>query len=81
QIQQLISNEKNIKLTKYQIKLLELFISHKNQVLSSETIFYKVWDELSEYNSANIRTLVKKLRQKLPDESIETLYGGGYKLN
>ena len=76
----LLHDEKNIKLTSYEIKLINLFIKNKNQILKSETIHFYVWDDLSSYNQLNVRTLVKKVRKLLPRNSIETIYGAGYKL-
>ena len=76
----LVDNYENIKLTSYEIKLLILFIKNKNKILTLETIYNNVWDDLSQFNLSNVRTLIKKLRKKLPSDTIETLYGGGYKL-
>jgi len=76
----LLDCNENIKITSYEIKLIDLFLENKNQILKSETIHFYVWDDLSLYNQANVRTLVKKVRKLLPNNSIETIYGGGYKL-
>ncbi len=77
----LIVENQEIKLTKYETLLLEFFIENKNIQLNIEDIYNGVWDNLDiEYNPANVRTLVKKLRKKLPEDTIETFYGGGYKL-
>lgn len=76
----MIENEE-IKLSKYETLLLDFLIKNKNRQIKIEDLHNHIWDDFSiEYSPTNVRTLVKKLRKKLPDNSITTLYGGGYKL-
>ena len=76
----LVVDTNRIKLTKNEIRLLSLFIVNKNKTLDSIDIFNNIWEFNKEYKTESIRTLVKKLRKKLPYNSIENIYGGGYKL-
>ena len=78
----LSNNNIQISLSKQERLLLELLISRKNQAVDGFTIFNIVWEDDidKEFNTTHIRTLVKKLRKKLPDDSIENIYGGEYKL-
>lgn len=76
----LVVDSNIVKLTKNEIKLLNLFIENQNKTLDSIDIFNKIWNFNREYKVESIRTLVKKLRKKLPLNSIENIYGGGYKL-
>ena len=72
-------NENIIELTKHELLLLEFFISRPEYICSSEEIidiFYQHDIELSE---KNIRNLVFKLRKKIPEQCIESVYGLGYK--
>lgn len=68
-----------IKLTKKQISFLELLFRNSRRIVSYNEIEKYVWcgDVMTE-NS--IRSLVKSLRKKLPDNLIENLSGIGYKL-
>ena len=76
----LVVHTNTIKLTKNEIKLLRLFIDNNNKTLDSLDIFNNIWEFSKEYKTESIRTLVKKLRKKLPLDTIENIYGGGYKL-
>lgn len=70
-----------VKLTKYEIILMEFFCNHKNSVVSAAEIMEHIWEEYNKKHESNIRTLVKNLRKKLPEGMVENIYGMGYKLN
>lgn len=70
-----------IKLTQYETKLLNILLENKNKVLESHVIFNELWDFDKEYKADSVRTLIKKLRKKLPDYAIENCYGGLYRLS
>ena len=77
-----ILDGERVRLSNSEAKLLAKFIKNKNQSLSSMDIFIAVWDDIEkEYSSDAVRTLVKKLRKKLPDDTIENIYGGFYRFN
>lgn len=68
-------------LSQYEKRLLSLLCDCKNIEVSSHDIFAHVWSDLdNEYSVDSIRTLVKKLRKKLPDGVLVNGYGGFYKL-
>jgi DNA-binding response OmpR family regulator len=76
-----IFNNKVIKLSKSENTLLLLLCKHKNQEIDSFNIFISVWNDFDkEYSAYSVRTLVKKLRKKLPDGILENIYGGFYRL-
>jgi DNA-binding response OmpR family regulator len=76
-----IFNNKVIKLSKSEKTLLLLLYKHKNQEIDSFDIFTSVWNDFDkEYSAYSVRTLVKKLRKKLPDGILENIYGGFYRL-
>ena len=69
-----------VKLAKKEILLLNLFTKNLNKNISFERIEQYVWGgELT--TTENIRALVKRLRKKLPDDTIENQGGIGYRLN
>ncbi len=68
-----------INLTKKENALLELFIDNKNSIVDFYTIENTIWPD-KETNTNTIRTLVKRLRQKLKHKFIETVSSRGYKL-
>ena len=74
-------NDNIVKLTQSEIKLINFLIENKNKALESVTIYNEIWDFDKEYKPESVRTLIKKLRKKLPENTIENIYGGLYKLN
>lgn len=77
----LLSNNKTmIPLTKYEIIFLQLLSDNIGKIYSNEDITSH-YDSLREnLDIVNIRKLVSKLRKKLPTESIESVYGIGYRM-
>ena len=66
-----------ILLTKKEFELLSLLIKNKQSVLSKTQIEYLLWDgEI--VSESSVKTLVKKLRSKIGEESIATVKNLGY---
>ncbi len=74
-----VNNEKII-LARKEILFLELFISNLNRIVTYAEIENYVW-EGEDSNIDNIRALIKRIRKKLPEESIKIVTGYGYTLN
>jgi DNA-binding response OmpR family regulator len=75
------NGKENIHLTKYEIIFLELLTLNLGKIYSNEEIvaFYASKNET--INSQNIRKLVSKIRKKLPKNTLESIYGIGYRIN
>jgi hypothetical protein len=70
-----------IKLTKSESLFFQILFENRGLPVKTELLFEYIWGEKDrEFNATSIRTLVKKLRKKLPQKTIESLYGGYYKL-
>ena len=67
-------------LTKKENELLKLFIENKNNIVDFYTIENTIWSD-KEVNINTVRTLVKRLRQKLKHKFIESVSARGYRLN
>lgn len=76
---QLLHGDAVIPLTVKESRLLELFLKHKNQLLSPEAIESCIWEDEFVTDSA-LRALIKNLRKKLPVDCIKNQVGLGYKL-
>lgn len=77
---ELIVDNDFIKLTKKETLLLHLLITNMNKVVSFDQISNYVWEgDIATTDS--IRTLVMRLRKKIPKDSLETLVDFGYKLH
>lgn len=71
----------HIQLSKSEMTLLTLLCEQKNTDIDAYTIFIYVWENFDkDFSSESVRTLVKKLRKKLPQGRLENKYGGYYKL-
>jgi DNA-binding response OmpR family regulator len=72
--------KQEVKLAKKEILLLTLFAKNLEKIVSFEQIEQYVWEgDLTTVE--NIRALVKRLRRKLPNDTILNQGGMGYKLN
>ena len=73
----IIVEEKEIRLTKKERLLINLFLTKKNQVVSYEAIENYVW-EGSFVSLESIRTLVRRVRKTLVNDYIKTVVDTGY---
>jgi len=73
-------NDSLIKLTKKETLLLHHLITNKNKVLNYSSILNYVW-EGDVATTDSLRTLVMRLRKKIPKDSLETIVDFGYKFH
>ena len=73
-------NELELNLTTLEFDLLYMFLSNKKKSFSREDILNIVWG--SDYFGTDrvVDDLVRRLRKKMPDLNINTIYGYGYRL-
>ena len=76
----LLVDNKTIYLTKYELIFLQLLTNHIEKIYSNEDIVLHYTANNETIDSQNIRKLVSKLRKKLPTDSIESIYGIGYRI-
>ena len=67
-------------LTKKETALLDLLFSNVNQLVTTEDIIFELWYDVDMSKVASLKTLIKKLRKKLPDGTIKNIFGMGYKI-
>lgn len=70
---------KEHRLSKTAWELLSLLLKNRGKVVSTETILNCIWGDKPVGNEI-VRTYIKELRKVLPEGSIETYKGIGYKL-
>lgn len=73
-------NQKNeIKLSKKEKDLMEIFSINVNKSITIEDIVVFVWrDYMDEVSIESVKSLVSNLRKKLPKDTISNIYGIGY---
>lgn len=74
-------NGKNLSLPKKEFDLLYLLASNTERVFKREEILEKVWGNDVVVGERTIDVHIRRLREKLGDNSIQTLKGIGYKLH
>lgn len=75
----IIDDLKTVILANKEFELIELFINNKNKVLTRQDIFLKLWND-KDISLRVVDDLIRRVRQKLPNLSLETIYGKGYQL-
>jgi len=78
--EKLIFEGKEIFLTRKERELLSLLFANVNSVIKSEDIIYELWYDDDHSKASSLKTLVKTLRKKLPDNFIKNVFGIGYKI-
>lgn len=76
----IIKDEKEIKLTKNEIKVLELFFEKKGAVVSFDDIESCVFEDNVQYKYGAIKNLISRLRKKIGEKAIVNVYEVGYHL-
>jgi len=72
----IINENKEIKLTKKEIQLLELLLAHRGKIVTFETIEFELWPNKS-VSETTRRTLIHRLRNKISKECFKTIIGVG----
>jgi DNA-binding response OmpR family regulator len=76
----LLQENESVYLTKYEIIFLDLLTSQNGKIFTNEDIVNYYLAQEESINPQNIRKLVSKLRKKVPKNSIESVYGVGYRV-
>lgn len=73
-------DNKEIDLTTKEYDLLCLFVKNRGVAFSREQILEKIWDSNYFGSDRVVDDTLRRLRRKMPDLSIHTIYGFGYRL-
>lgn len=72
--------DEKIELTTKEFDLLMLFVNHRGTAFPREEILASVWEENYYGSDRVVDDTLRRLRKKMPDLSIQTIYGFGYRL-
>jgi len=75
----LYKNSEPLRLKRKVVKLLDLFLRHRGEVLSKERILREIYDYDENPNETSLRTFVNTLRHVLGKDTIQTIKDVGYK--
>ncbi|GGG47932.1 winged helix-turn-helix domain-containing protein [Bizionia arctica] len=79
----LVKQAEEIKLSKKECELLEIFVASPNQIIKRDELTKKVWEDHGVFVGRSLDTYISKLRKKLEtDDSVKitNIHGVGYKL-
>lgn len=68
-------------LTTKEYDLLVCFITNKGLAISREQVLNKVWDENYYGSDRVVDDTLRRLRKKMPEINVRTIYGFGYRLD
>ena len=71
-----------VKLTKKEIELISILCRNINNIISTESLVYELWNDFSdlEVSILNLKNLISRIRKKIPYLLIENIYGLGYQI-
>jgi len=70
--------DEEIFLTANEQTLLQLFLKYPGQLFSAIDIHTYIYDDQKEFSADSVKSLLKRLRKKLPQDTIHTKKGIGY---
>lgn len=73
-------NDSPIDLTTKEFDLISFFLRNTNQALHREQILTAIWGDDYIGSDRAVDDLVKRIRRKLPEFPLETVYGFGYRM-
>ncbi|MCM3161242.1 response regulator transcription factor [Metabacillus litoralis] len=73
-------NKEEVNLTSKEFDLLQLFLHNQGQAFSREQILTNIWGEDYFGTDRVVDDLVRRLRKKMPELKLETIYGFGYRM-
>ena len=79
-LREVYENGSMINLTSKEFDLLLLFINNKGRAFSREDILTSVWGDDYFGTDRVVDDLVRRLRKKMPELKVETIYGFGYRM-
>lgn len=74
----LVNNGEDVLLPKKELELIELLLSAPGKVFTRERILDKVWGNDTVVGERTIDVHIRKLREKIGDQTIRTIKGVGY---
>lgn len=75
------NGKQEVVLTTKEYDLLVYFITNKGLAISREQVLNKVWDENYYGSDRVVDDTLRRLRKKMPEINVRTIYGFGYRLD
>ncbi len=76
----LFYNLQEVRLTPKEKKIINILFSNINLTITYDTLLTSVWDDFEQCSIDTLKTMMKNIRKKLPENTIQNVYGIGYKV-
>ncbi len=76
----LYKDNKSVSLSMKALKLLELLLEYKNEVVTKEQIIRRLWSSSDDHSEGSIRVYINKIKKAIGEDMIQNVKGIGYKL-
>jgi DNA-binding response OmpR family regulator len=77
---ELVLDGVTVALTHKETKVLSILCSNPNKTFTYDDIIFDVWYEDEDNKTDALKTIIKNLRKKLPENTIKNVFGIGYKV-
>lgn len=75
-------NNEELKLSSLELKILQLLFTNLNKIVTRETIIDNIWNWTgNDVNDNTVTVYLKRIREKLDTDIINTIKGIGYRIN
>ena len=75
-----LEDDKDLSLTTLEFDLLYMFVTNLKKSFSRDDILNNIWGENYFGTDRVVDDLIRRLRKKMPNLDINTIYGYGYRL-
>lgn len=75
----LLKNLKEIKMTPKEKQILNALFSNPNRTITYDNLLMDIWEDFEGCGIDTLKTMVKNIRKKLPENTIQNIYAIGYK--
>ena len=79
-LKELSCNGALVSLTNKERKVLDILFSNVNKTVTYDDIILDVWYDLDDDKVVALKTIIKNVRKKLPENTIKNIFGEGYKV-
>lgn len=76
----LFVNSEEMSLTKKEKLLLHILVENRGCIVDHDSIYNYVWGGGKDVKSDSLRSLIRRLRRKMPEDLIKSIVGIGYKI-
>lgn len=78
-MRKLFKDNKEVQLTSKEFDTIDYLLKNEGIALSRESIIVNIYNDDSYINDRSVDDLIRRIRKKIPEVNIDTIYGYGYR--